>query len=151
MPTLSRTQILPISQQEAWEFFSSPYNLAKITPAYMRFNILNNPPRDTIYKGLIIEYTVRPVLQIPLYWKTEISDVIPGEQFTDTQLKGPYRQWIHTHRFIACDEGVRMEDHVSYELPFGILGKLAQMVFVKRQVESIFDYREQILNALFKK
>ena len=96
---LGRTQIITASLEKTWEFFSSPENLDKLTPANMGFDILKPRPLPKMYEGQIIEYKVRPVLGIPLYWKTEITEVRPMKFFIDNQIKGPYNLWRHKHTF----------------------------------------------------
>lgn len=142
--TLQRTQKLPISLEKAWDFFSSPKNLKAITPEYMGFNILSGADKRT-YPGQIIEYTVKPVLGIPMYWMTEITQVRDMEFFIDEQRVGPYAMWHHQHFFKAIEGGVEMEDIIHYRLPLGPLGSIAHALFVKRQLEGIFTYRFKTL------
>lgn len=148
--TLSRELFIPVPIEKAWEFFSSPDNLGKITPAYMGFKILSPANRDKIYSGMEITYTVRPVLGIPLTWVTQIEKVDAPYSFVDTQKKGPYKVWWHSHRFVPVDNGVLMKDTVNYVLPLGWLGVLAHSLFVKRQLKNIFDYRKKVVQNLFK-
>lgn len=145
--TLKRIQLLPMSLDEAWEFFSNPANLNNITPAYMRFRILNKSG-ERMYPGQIITYTVRPVLGIPLFWMTEITQVKEKEYFIDEQRRGPYAFWHHTHFFKNVPGGVEMTDIVHYRLPFGPLGKLLHWLFVRKQLNDIFDYRFSVLKSL---
>lgn len=142
--TLQRTQQLPISLEQAWDFFSSPKNLKAITPEYMGFNIISGADKRT-YPGQIIEYTVKPVLGIPMYWMTEITQVRDMEFFIDEQRVGPYAMWHHQHFFKAIEGGVEMEDIIHYRLPLGPLGSIAHGLFVKRQLEGIFTYRFKTL------
>lgn len=147
---LERVQRLPISIEEAWDFFSSPLNLRDITPSYMRFQVLSDPKWvGRMYPGQIITYTVRPVLGIPLFWMTEITHVREGEFFVDEQRVGPYALWHHQHHFKPIEGGVEMTDLVHYRLPLGPLGTLAHALFVRRQLEEIFDYRYQVLEKRF--
>lgn len=132
---------MPISLQEAWDFFSSPANLQHITPANLGFNIISTHHGQTMYPGQIIEYTVRPVLNIPLYWMTEITHVEPLKFFVDEQRYGPYSLWHHQHHFKEVPGGVEMTDIVHYKMPFWFLGDIANALFVKRQLKAIFDFR----------
>ncbi|MFN8317508.1 MAG: SRPBCC family protein [Chitinophagales bacterium] len=142
-------QFLPISIRKAWDFFSSPKNLSVITPPEMDFKILTQLDDKEIYNGMLIDYTVKPLFGIPMHWQTMIIDVKPLEVFADTQLKGPYKLWHHTHTFIEKDGGVLMTDIVNYELPFGILGDWVHSLIVRKKIESIFAYRKQVLEKLF--
>jgi len=142
-------QFLPISIRKAWDFFSSPKNLSVITPPEMDFKILTQLDDKEIYNGMLIDYTVKPLFGIPMHWQTKIIDVKPLEVFADTQLKGPYKLWHHTHTFIEKDGGVLMTDIVNYELPFGILGDWVHSLIVRKKIESIFAYRKQVLEKLF--
>jgi ligand-binding SRPBCC domain-containing protein len=140
MYQLIRKQFVPTDLETCWNFFSSPKNLKTITPDYMGFDILVDIP-EKMYEGLMIEYKVRPVLGIPMNWITEIKYVHDHKFFVDEQRKGPYKIWHHEHHFESVDGGVMMTDIVSYELPFGFLGKIAHPLFVRKKLEEIFDYR----------
>jgi len=142
-------QRLPISLGEAWDFFSSPRNLSKITPPKMNFRILSNSDSEKMYAGQIITYYVSPLMNIPLYWMTEITHVKNLDYFVDEQRFGPYSLWHHTHKFEAVEGGVEMTDIVHYKLPFGVLGKLVHWLLVRREVEQIFSYRTEVLKKLF--
>ncbi len=147
---LHTVQDLRISIGEAWDFFSDPRNLAKITPKHLSFNILSELP-EKMYAGMIIEYTIKPIAGIPVHWITEITQVREKEFFIDEQRAGPYKFWHHQHRFEAIDSGTRMHDTVHYAIPFGIFGKIANSLFVRRQVKMIFDYRYSFLENKFNK
>lgn len=147
---LKREQQLYCDIQSAWDFFSSPHNLSRITPKEMGFVVLSDLPEGDIYKGMIIDYTVSPVLGIPLKWQTEITEVNYQKSFTDFQKKGPYKLWRHHHEFIPNQNGVLMVDTVDYELPFGVIGRIVHSLMVKKKLEHIFNYRNQVLEALFK-
>lgn len=145
---LRRTQNLMISLAEAWRFFTNPANLNEITPASMGFRMLDSIP-EKVYPGMIIRYTLKPLLNIPVHWVTEITQVEEKLFFIDDQRVGPYRLWHHQHLFRETAEGVEMTDIVTYALPLGLLGRIAGGMFVHRKVREIFDYRYQILEKHF--
>ena len=147
--TLKRSQILPVTMQEAWEFFSSPGNLSSITPAHMDFRIID-PSDAKMYAGQIIKYKVSVLPFVRVSWVTEITHVKEPEFFVDEQRFGPYALWHHQHRFREVPGGVEMTDEVNYALPLGFLGRLAHWAFVSRQLNSIFDYRFRVLEDFFK-
>jgi ligand-binding SRPBCC domain-containing protein len=149
--SLKTEQVLPISLQEAWHFFSNPNNLQKITPAHLDFKIISKYNGDVMYPGQVIEYKVKPVLSIPLYWMTEITHVEDKKYFIDEQRFGPYSLWHHQHHFKEVASGVEMIDIVHYKLPLWILGDIAHALFVKQQVKQIFDYRYKKVEELFSK
>lgn len=146
--TLHKTQKLPISIDEAWDFLSDPKNLKVITPDYMGFEILSGADRP-MYAGQIIQYIVTPILGIKTNWVTEITHVIPKEYFVDEQRFGPYSLWHHKHFIKEIEGGVLMEDIIDYKLPFGLLGKWFQPILVKPKLEEIFSYRKNKLEELF--
>ena len=148
MYRLKREQLVRTDLQTCWDFFSSPQNLAVITPEKLRFTVLSEQPAR-MYEGLMIAFTVSPVLGIPLGWITEIKTVKEGLFFVDEQRKGPYRIWHHEHHFEAVEGGVLMTDIVSYTLPLGFLGKFAHWLFVRKQLEAIFEYRFRKVEELF--
>lgn len=116
----------------------------------MGFDILTENPAK-MYEGLMIAYKVKPLLGIPLNWVTEIKYVHEEQFFVDEQRTGPYKMWHHEHHFKAVDGGVEMTDIVSYELPLGILGRIAHPILVKSKLEEIFNYRFQKVEELFGK
>ena len=149
--TFTRTSQLPVSIEKAWDFFSSPLNLKAITPAHLEFRILSEGADQKMYPGMIIRYKVKPILGIPMVWVTEITQVRDGEYFVDEQRTGPFALWKHEHFFKPIDGGVEMTDHVQYRAPLGILGDIADAIFVRKQVTHIFDHREQKIEELFGK
>jgi ligand-binding SRPBCC domain-containing protein len=145
---LKTVQFLPISIEKAWDFFSSPTNLSKITPAELKFKILSTD-LTKVYAGQVIEYKVHPVLGIPLYWMTEITHVEHHKYFVDDQRYGPYSMWHHQHHFKVVEGGVEMTDIVHYKLPFWIFGDIANTLFVKAKLKEIFDYRIKKVAEIF--
>jgi ligand-binding SRPBCC domain-containing protein len=141
-------QELPVSCEEAWRFFSTPSNLNEITPPELHFRIHSLVP-DTVYPGLMIVYTLRPMINIPVTWVTEITHVSEGRYFVDEQRKGPYRIWHHEHHFEATPHGVRMTDILTYDVGKWLPGRIASWLFVDKKVKEIFEYRRQRLNQLF--
>jgi ligand-binding SRPBCC domain-containing protein len=144
-------QNIPVSLERAWDFFSNPANLQAITPDNMGFKVISKHHGEVMYAGQIIEYKVRPVLNIPLYWMTEITQVKDKQYFIDEQRFGPYALWHHQHHFKAIPGGVEMTDIVHYKNPLGFLGRIANTLFVKKQLEGIFDYRFKKVEELFGK
>lgn len=142
-------QVIPVPADQAWDFFSSPANLQTITPPYMGFRVISKHQGDRMYPGQVIEYKVKPLLGIPMYWMTEITHVAEGKMFVDEQRKGPYRLWHHQHHFRTVANGVEMTDIVHYQLPLGWLGDLANWLFVKKQLQGIFDFRRKKVEEIF--
>ena len=147
---LRTKQKLPISVEKAWKFFSDPKNLKDITPDEMNFNITSGADKS-IYAGQIIQYKVSPVLGINLKWVTEITHVKENEYFVDEQRFGPYSLWHHKHFFKKINGGILMEDIVDYKIPYGLIGQFAHVIFVKKKLEKIFNYRHTKLEKLFGK
>ncbi|MEO5942122.1 MAG: SRPBCC family protein [Ferruginibacter sp.] len=149
--SLKEVQLLPVSLDKAWDFFSNPANLQAITPANLGFQIISKYHGDVMYAGQIIEYRVRPILNIPLYWMTEITHVSDKKYFVDEQRFGPYSLWHHQHHFKEVSGGVEMTDIVHYKLPFWFLGDIANAILVRKQLKGIFDFRRIKTEELFGK
>ncbi len=147
---INTKQELPISLDEAWEFFSTPVNLEKLTPNNLRFKILTCS-HETMEVGQIISYKIRLMPFVWIHWVTEITRVENKHFFIDDQRSGPYKIWHHRHTFTETKNGVLMEDQVHYLLPFGIIGKIVHTLAVKAQLKNIFDYRKQVLAEIFKR
>ena len=144
-------QRIPITLELAWDFFSNPANLQRITPGEMGFEIVSTFHGATMYPGQLIEYTVKPLLGIPLYWMTEITHVQDMQYFIDEQRFGPYSLWHHQHHFKAIEGGVEMTDIVHYRIPLGPLGDFANTLFVRAKLKKIFDFRYEAVENLFGK
>lgn len=147
--SIKTVQKMPIGMDQAWEFFSSPKNLKDITPDSLGFNIVSKHHGEKMYAGQIIEYIVKPVLGIPLYWMTEITQVADQKYFIDEQRFGPYGLWHHQHHFKSIEGGIEMTDIVHYKLPFWFLGDIANVLFVKKQLQGIFDFRFEATEKKF--
>lgn len=147
--TLKRRQILQTNLTQAWQFLSDARNLERITPPYMGFRILYTSGDEQLYPGQIIRYRVQGIPGIPMNWLTEITHVNAPYYFVDEQRFGPYAFWHHQHHLQEVPGGVEMTDEINYALPLGPVGRLAQIMFVKRQLNRIFDYRYQQLEKLF--
>jgi len=147
--TVKYEQFVPVDLATAWEFFSSPKNLAKITPQHMGFQITNKYEVGKMYPGMLITYKVSPLLGIKLDWCTEITHVKDQVYFVDEQRFGPYAMWHHQHHFEAVVGGVMMTDIVDYAIPFGFIGSLANKLLVKKAVIEIFEFRKQKIAELF--
>ena len=141
-------QFLPITINEAWEFFSNPNNLAKITPPWLNFEVTSKLD-SKMYAGMIITYLVRPLLNIPTTWVTEITHVREPNYFVDEQRFGPYKLWHHQHHFKETDNGIEMTDIVSYALPLDPLSRPINSLLVEKKVKGIFKFREKKLEELF--
>lgn len=141
-------QRLPITLDEAWDFFSNPRNLAVITPPDMAFEVVREIP-EQMHPGLIIAYRVRPIAKVPVTWVTEITHVVDRRLFVDEQRLGPYRFWHHQHHFREVDDGVEMRDIVHYDVGFGPLGDLINLLVVRRRLRAIFDFRRRVLQQRF--
>jgi ligand-binding SRPBCC domain-containing protein len=150
MIKLKQEQFLPISLDEAWQFFATPKNLNEITPDDMVFEIVSELP-DTMYAGLLINYRLKPMLNIPVNWCTEITHIKEQEYFIDEQRNGPYRIWHHEHHFETVEGGVLMTDILHYDIGKSIFGWMAGKLFVHKKVKTIFDYRYRTLETYFQK
>jgi ligand-binding SRPBCC domain-containing protein len=144
--TLVREQVVARPLAEVFAFFSDAANLEAITPDSLRFRILSPEP-IAMRAGARIDYRLS-LFGVPFQWRTRIDAWEPGRRFVDVQERGPYRHWHHTHEFAPVAGGTRVRDTVRYALPLGPLGALAHALFVRRQVEAIFDHRRRRIEAL---
>jgi hypothetical protein len=145
MYRLIREQWIPKPIEEAFAFFSRPQNLEEITPPWLEFHIVRSDQQ--LQAGSLINYKLR-IHRLPMRWTSEITDWEPPHRFVDTQLSGPYKFWRHEHSFREQNGGTLIRDHVEYALPFGIIGEIAHTLMVRRDVETIFKFRQQRLNEL---
>jgi len=142
--TLYREQTIATNLQQAWDFISSPANLDAITPPDLSFEIVTDVP-EVMYDGLLIEYRVGIPFLGKQTWLTELKHIRAGHSFVDEQRIGPYKIWYHYHEISEVAGGIRFIDRVNYVLPLGPLGEIARAVYVKRQLQQIFDYRQDAM------
>ncbi|TRO79285.1 SRPBCC family protein [Desulfuromonas acetexigens] len=143
--SLRTHQELPLPLDEVFAFFADAGNLERITPPELNFRILTPQPIN-VAEGTFIDYRLR-LFGLPFSWKTEITKWEPPHQFVDEQRQGPYRQWIHRHRFSATSGGTLMEDEVLYQLPLAPLGNLA-LPLIRLQLGRIFNYRKEAIRCI---
>ncbi|MDF7809386.1 SRPBCC family protein [Pontiellaceae bacterium B12219] len=149
MYTLHKETVVNTTLEKAWDFIRNPANLNLITPDDMAFEILTELPEE-MTEGMLVEYRV----QIPILgkqpWLSELKHIVPRSSFVDEQKIGPYKLWYHYHGIAPCPEGVRFIDHIVYEVPFGIFGKLAHKLFIGKTLERIFSFREERFKTLLR-
>ncbi len=144
--TLDCEMITPKSIEYAFAVFENPYNLAKITPPELGFQVTSKE-RVEMRRFAEIEYRIK-WLGLPMHWKTLITEYDPPFMFEDEQAEGPYALWRHRHTFVDTDQGTKVADHVEYALPFGPIGRLAHGLIVGEQLKKIFVYRQDQLAKL---
>ena len=134
---------LPRPRPEVFAFFAEARNLEAITPPWLKFEVLTPAP-IAMRAGTLIDYRLR-LHGFPIRWRTEITLWEPPVRFADTQLRGPYRLWEHTHTFVEKDGGTLCRDEVRYAVPGGAL---IERLFVRRDVERIFAHRQEVMRRL---
>lgn len=140
-------QYLPYPAEEVFKFFSDEKNLEKITPPFMGFHVIGKST-EQIGEGTLINYKLK-IHSVPANWQTLIEKWKPPHMFIDTQLKGPYKRWHHTHSFESFGKGTLMKDKVHYRLPMGWLGRTSALWLVKSDIQKIFSYRRTVIGDLF--
>lgn len=145
---LHSKQLIQADLESVWTYFSRPQNLEKITPNDLTFEITSQPD-EIMYPGQLISYRIGIFPFIKSNWITEISQVREREYFIDEQRFGPYRFWHHTHKFTSTAKGIQMEDQVFFKLPFGLFGKMAYALFIKKKLTKIFEFRYKHVDSVF--
>ncbi len=144
---LRRHQVVPGAPDEVFTFFESPKNLERITPPWLRFEIVESTD-EHIRVGTEISYRLR-WQGLPMRWRTRIAECEPGTMFADEMTQGPYARWCHRHLFTPVPSGVEVVDIVEYELPLGWLGRWVHAALIRAQLEAIFDYRRDAVTGIF--
>ncbi|MCM2283091.1 MAG: TIGR01777 family oxidoreductase [Bdellovibrionaceae bacterium] len=139
-------QWFPVRTEDVFAFFSDERNLEAITPPFLNFKVLGKST-PALGEGTLIDYRLR-LRGVPVKWRTRIDSWQPGRCFVDSQLKGPYETWRHTHEFEPLGNGTLVRDRVRYRLPLGRLGSLAAGLMVARDVQSIFNFRRKKIGEL---
>lgn len=144
---LKKETILNENIKVIFDFFSKAENLNLITPPELGFKIITKLP-VVMQKGSIIDYKIK-LNGFPFKWKTEITKWEPPFYFEDTQISGPYKMWVHEHKFQDSAGKTIMQDIVKYLSPGGLLEFIPHNLIVRKKVESIFNYRESKFSELF--
>jgi len=139
-------QWVPQPVNKTFSFFKEAKNLEKITPKFLKFKILKQSTPE-IQEGTKINYRLS-LHGLSIGWQSMITDWKPDKKFSDIQLKGPYNHWYHTHEFEEKNGGTLIKDRVLYRVPFGIPGDLVAGKFIKKDLETIFNYRYKIIENL---
>jgi ligand-binding SRPBCC domain-containing protein len=144
--TLTTSMSLPVAREQVFAFFAEATNLARITPPELGFEIVTPQPIH-LTEGTCIEYRLH-LFGIPFTWQSEIQRWDPPEAFVDVQRRGPYKLWVHTHRFREEQGATIIEDEVQYALPYAPVGELVYPL-VWLQLHRIFRYRQHAIQAHF--
>ncbi len=140
---LQTSQWVPLPLERTFAFFADARNLERITPPFLHFRIVTPHP-IVMERGRLIDYRLR-LRRLPIRWRTEITAWNPPHHFTDVQLRGPYRKWVHRHDFSAENGGTRVLDRVTYAVPGG---PLINRFVVRSELDRIFAYRRQQIERL---
>lgn len=145
MPTLVFEMEVDAPLQEVWEFYDTIETLFRLTPPDTRIRLADVP--EPMRPGVVYRLRMRRWGVVPLKWDAEIVAYDPPNGFVDRQVpgKGPFRSWEHQHQFAAVGENrTRLTDRVTYAVPLGALGRIADRLFVRRDIEKMFAYRHRI-------
>lgn len=166
--TFSAEQWLPYPIELAFAFFANPENLPRLMPTWQRAHIdtaifVPPPPRPAStphLPGLVagagtrmtLSFRALPFMPFRLPWDAEIIEFEWNDHFCDVIVgRGPFKIWHHCHHLHSAPDptgastvtGTLLYDHVEYALPFGLLGSIANVVAVRRQIRSIFKFRQR--------
>jgi ligand-binding SRPBCC domain-containing protein len=137
---LERRQRVPLPLAEAFDFYGDARNLERITPPWLEFEVIT-PGRIEMGPGTLLDYKLK-LHRVPVRWQTRIESWEPPGRFVDTQVRGPYSLWEHTHTFEEDGpDATLIHDYIRYSIPFGPIGELADRLLVRRDLRQIFDYR----------
>ncbi len=134
-------QKVPAEPEQIWSFLTSHANLLEMTPPEMNFTILSKDLAQSVYPGMMIHYSLTPILGIKMKWLTQITQRKEMAYFVDEQRTGPYKIWHHEHHIAAIPGGTLITDLIHYVPPLGFLGDIANRLFIKDQLQQLFKYR----------
>lgn len=143
--TFSKRSRIPASAEAVYRWHAEPGALQRLTPPGERMRMISRT--GGIEDGARVTFRIGP---LGLLWVAEHRDNIPGRQFRDVQIRGPFRHWEHVHRFLADGpDACFLLDEISYELPFGRLGQLVAGKFVRQKIERLFEWRHRVTVEAF--
>ena len=142
--SLNTEHWLPRQPADIFGFYADAFNLERLTPLWLRFEVVTAAP-ITMRAGIEIDYRLR-LHGWSLKWRSRITDWDPPHRFVDEQIRGPYRTWVHEHTFTPQADGTLVRDYVQYDM---IGGWLADRLLVRRDLKRIFAYRQERLAEIF--
>lgn len=138
---------VPEPPAAVFPFFADAQNLQQLTPSWLSFRILTPLPIP-MHEGTRIDYRLR-IRGVPVRWRTRIAHFDPPFEFADEQESGPYKRWCHRHTFLPRDGGTELSDRVELIPPGGPLAPLVFRLFVRDDVQRIFDFRLRAMAERF--
>jgi ligand-binding SRPBCC domain-containing protein len=145
MPTFDASLCFPRPLAEVFDFFRDPANLVRVSPPQLHMRLVEGPERIAL--GSRIVFRGRR-WGIPQHVVSEVTAFEANAAFTDEQRQGPFRSWVHVHRFEAVPPGTHVTDHIEYEPPGGVLGLVMAAPLLERELQWIFGYRSAKLKEL---
>jgi ligand-binding SRPBCC domain-containing protein len=140
---------LPRPRAEVFDFFSSAFNLERITPSWLSFHVTTPAPIE-MRVGTLVDYK-RLIYRVPARWRSRITKWDPPNGFADEQVQGPYRCWFHERRFTQSSGDTLCEDSVECAPPGGPrVGTILDKLVVARDTRQIFEYRTARLREIFR-
>ena len=145
MERITRTVLIHAPIERVFHFHDDTRNLLKITPPNIHVTIesMGSPGR-----GYEVILKVRQFLLFVMRWHVRITEYQPPILMVDEQISGPFRSWKQTRNLREVDGGTELTDVVEYEVPFGILGRLANTIAIRSQIENMFSYRQAATKKL---
>ena len=165
MSTAQFTQWLPVAIEKVFLFFANPENLPRIMPPETGTRLVDlklaPPPRHGnanldslagVGSEIVTSFRLLPLLPFRARWTALITEFEWNHHFADIPKSGPFRRFHHRHEFEAqtreATEGTIVRDVIEYEVGFGFFGTCAEKLFVARQLQKAFEYRQAALLKL---
>ncbi len=144
----TKSTLIATSREELFAFHANPENIKIVTPPYIKTKLLFVSDNPLVAGSSIQLKSVR--FGIPQEWLVKVTDYNAPSYFTDTQLKGPFKLFKHTHKFESSINGTILTDVVYYIPKGNFLGKLVKS-FIHKELVKMFDYRHWATKNYFEK
>lgn len=145
MERIEQRIVIAAPIKRVFHFHDDTRNLLRITPPSIKVSIETMGEPGLGYEVVL---KVRQFGIFTMRWKVRITEYVPPTLMSDEQVSGPFAYWKQTRRLREVEGGTELTDIVEYKPPFGILGRIANALVIRRQVLEMFTYRQATTKRL---
>ncbi|MEZ5305957.1 MAG: SRPBCC family protein [Pyrinomonadaceae bacterium] len=123
-------------------FHELPDAFERLVPPWENVRIIQKAEISKIGSKAILEQTLFGLFRQK--WVAEHTVYEPPHLFVDVQVSGPFKVWMHHHRFVEFEGGTFLRDEIEFDPGFSIIGELGAKLLILPKIEKMFAYRHEV-------